>query len=133
MSGRIALALVLHNHQPVGNFGWVIEDVFEHAYAPMLAALERHPRIRVGLHYSGPLLAWLADQRPDFLPRVRALVERGQVEVLGGGLAEPILPAIPARDRLGQLVALADLVESAVGVRPRGAWLAERVWEPDLP
>lgn len=133
MSGRIALALVLHNHQPVGNFGWVIEDVLEHAYAPMLAALERHPRIRVGLHYSGPLLAWLADRRPAFLPRVRALVERGQVEVLGGGLAEPILPAIPAHDRVGQLAALADLVESTVGVRPRGAWLAERVWEPDLP
>ena len=26
---RISLALVLHNHQPVGNFGWVIEEVFK--------------------------------------------------------------------------------------------------------
>ena len=28
---RIALALVLHSHQPVGNFGWVIAEVFEKA------------------------------------------------------------------------------------------------------
>ena len=28
---------------------------------------------------------------------------------------------------------MADVVESIAGRRPRGAWLAERVWEPDLP
>jgi hypothetical protein len=57
LSGRVSLALVIHNHQPVGNFGWVIQDVYEHAYSPMLGALERHPGIRLGLHYSGPLLS----------------------------------------------------------------------------
>ena len=25
---RISLALTLHNHQPIGNFGWVFADVF---------------------------------------------------------------------------------------------------------
>jgi hypothetical protein len=39
---HVALALVLHNHQPVGNFGWVFADVYEQAYRPMLDALERH-------------------------------------------------------------------------------------------
>ena len=40
---RIALALAIHNHQPVGNFGWVIGQVYEQAYRPMLEAIERHP------------------------------------------------------------------------------------------
>ncbi len=133
MAGRITLALVIHNHQPVGNFGWVIEDVYERAYRPFVEALERHPGIRCALHYSGPLLHWLRTVHPEFLDRVRALVEDGRVEVLGGGYAEPILVALPHRDRLAQLRRLAEEVEAWLGRRPTGAWLAERVWEPDLP
>jgi alpha-amylase len=133
VSRRIALALTLHNHQPVGNFGWVIEETHRHAYLPMVEALERHPGVRVALHYTGPLLEWLAAEHPDFLERLRALVARGQVEILGGGYFEPVLASLPERDRLSQLVRMADEVERLFGTRPRTAWLAERVWEPDLP
>jgi alpha-amylase len=132
LGGRVSLSLVIHNHQPVGNFGWVIEDVFEHAYSPMLHALERHPGIRLGLHYTGPLLQWMAAERPDSIDQIRALVDRGQVEIVGGGYYEPILVALPDRDRHGQLVRMRDELETTFGQRPRGAWLAERVWEPSL-
>jgi hypothetical protein len=130
---RISLALALHNHQPVGNFGWVFGDVFEHAYEPMLDALDRHPGVRLGLHYSGSLLDWMRAERPAFLGRLRAVVERDQAELLGGGYYEPVLASLPQRDRLGQLTRMADELERITGRRPRGAWLAERVWEPDLP
>jgi 4-alpha-glucanotransferase len=133
MPARISLGLVIHNHQPVGNFGWVIEEVFERAYLPMVDALERHPGVRVGLHYSGPLIEWLRVERPGFLDRVAALAARGQVELLGGGWYEPILASLPARDRAWQLDRMADQIQGAFGSRPGGAWLAERVWEPDLP
>ena len=133
MTARIALALAIHNHQPVGNFGWVFEDVFGKAYDPLLQALERHPGVRLSLHYTGPLIEWIRTEHPDFLGRLGALVERGQVEVLGGGYYEPVLVSLPERDRHGQLVRMADEVERLVGRRPRGAWLAERVWEPQLP
>lgn len=133
MSRRIALALTLHNHQPVGNFGWVIEETHRHAYLPMVETLERHPGVRVGLHYTGPLLEWLLAEHPDFIARLRALVTRGQVEILGGGYFEPVLASLPERDRLSQLTRMADEVERLFGRRPTAAWLAERVWEPDLP
>ena len=132
MSGRVSLALVLHNHQPVGNFGWVIEDVYERAYAPMLGALERHPGIRLALHYTGPLLQWMAANRPEAIARIRVLVDRGQVEIVGGGFYEPILVTLPDRDRHGQLIRMRDELEGMFGRRPAGAWLAERVWEPSL-
>ena len=133
MPNRIALALAIHNHQPVGNFGWVIGQVYEQAYRPMLEAIERHPGISLSLHYSGPLLDWLGREQPDFLDRLRALVASGRIELLGGGYYEPILASLPERDRIGQLERMADELERTTGVRPRGAWLAERVWEPDLP
>src|SRR5450830_386598 len=132
LSGRVSLTLVLHNHQPVGNFGWVIEDVYEHAYSPMLHALERHPRIRLGLHYTGPLLQWLAANRPEAIAQIRRLSARGQVEIVGGGYYEPILVTLPDRDRHGQLIRMRDELEGMFGRRPAGAWLAERVWEPSL-
>jgi hypothetical protein len=128
----VSLSLVVHNHQPVGNFGWVIEDVFEHAYQPLLDALERHRGIHLGLHYTGPLLRWMAANRPGSIDQVRGLVSRGQIEIVGGGFYEPILITLPDRDRHGQLVRMADELEKLVGRRPRGAWLAERVWEPSL-
>jgi alpha-amylase len=130
---RISLTLVLHNHQPVGNFGFVFEDNYRAAYEPMLAALRRHPGVRLGLHYTGPLLDWFKAQKPEFLDALRGLVDRGQVEILGGGYYEPVLASLREVDRVGQLVRMADEVESLFGRRPDGAWLAERVWEPDVP
>jgi alpha-amylase len=133
LSRRIALALTFHNHQPVGNFGWVIEDTYRAAYLPMIEALERHPGVRLALHYTGPLLDWLVAEHPDIIARLRALVTQGQVEILGGGYFEPVLASLPERDRLSQLIRMADEVERLFGRRPAVAWLAERVWEPDLP
>jgi 4-alpha-glucanotransferase len=130
---RISLALALHNHQPVGNFGWVFAEVFETAYRPMLEALERHRGVRLSLHYTGPLLDWLTAERPEVIDRLGDLVDRGQVEILGGGYFEPVLASLPERDRIGQLERMAGEIERRFGRRPRGAWLAERVWEPDLP
>ena len=133
MAPRISLALAIHNHQPVGNFGWVFAEVYDRAYLPLLEALERHPGVRLSLHYTGPLLEWLAVERPEFLARLGALAARQQVELLGGGLYEPILASLPEPDRVDQLVRMAETVEGITGRRPSGAWLAERVWEPDLP
>lgn len=133
MAPRISLALAIHNHQPVGNFGWVFAEVFDQAYAPMVAILDRHPSVRLSLHYTGPLLEWLRRERPGFVEQLAALVARGQVEIMGGGYYEPVLASLPERDRVGQARRMADELEATFGVRPAGAWLAERVWEPDVP
>jgi len=128
----VTLVIVVHDHQPVGNFDGVFAAAFEDAYAPFLAFLESRPALRIGLHTSGPLLEWLAAQRPEYLARLRALVGRGQVEPWGGAMYEPILPAIPEHDRQGQIAAMAERLEREFGKKPRGLWLAERVWEPGL-
>ena len=128
----VTLVLCIHNHQPVGNLPGVFEDAYQRAYLPFLEAIEEFPEIKVVLHNTGPLLEWYEGHAPDYIERVRALVERGQVEVLGGGFYEPILCAIPERDALGQMQMMTDYVSDRFGVRPRGMWLAERVWEPRL-
>jgi len=129
----VTLTLIVHDHQPVGNFDHVIAQACDDAYDPFLGLLERHSRLRLAMHVSGPLLEWLAKHRREHLARLGALVARGQVEPWGGGFYEPVLSAIPKRDRQGQIALMGDWIEEELGVRPRGLWLTERVWEPDLP
>ncbi|MBV9709654.1 MAG: 4-alpha-glucanotransferase, partial [Ktedonobacteraceae bacterium] len=132
-TSSIHLGLLLHNHQPVGNFPWVFQQVYEEAYLPMLTALERHPGVRLSLHYTGSLLDWLEETHPDFLQRIATLVQRKQVEMVSGGYYEPILPSIPDTDKIAQIRRLTERIERNFGTRPTGMWIAERVWEPGLP
>jgi alpha-amylase len=129
---RIYLGLAIHNHQPLGNFPWVFEDAYQSAYLPMLEALLRHPSISVALHYSGCLFDWLSSAHPEFFKMLSRLISREQVEMLGGGYYEPILPMIPDADKLGQIGKMSEYIRQEFGRRPRGLWLAERVWEPSL-
>ena len=117
----------------MGNFDRVIEDAYQKSYAPFVRALREHPRIHLSLHFSGILLEWLEKRHPEYFQQLRGLVDRGQVELVGGGYYEPILPAIPDADKIAQLRKLADYLQHHFGSAPRGAWIAERVWEPTLP
>jgi len=130
---KFQLVLLIHAHQPVGNFDDVLERAYMQSYSPFLEVLSRHPSIRLGLHFSGCLLEWLERAHPEYFDRLRALVNLGQVEIVGGGFYEPILIAIPPEDRREQIARLADFIEKHFRARPHGAWLAERVWEPQLP
>jgi alpha-amylase len=130
---KFQLVLIIHAHQPVGNFENVFEDSYRRCYLPFIETLEKHPRVRLALHFSGGLLDWIGRAHPEYFECLRELCARKQVEMLGGGFYEPILIAIPPQDRTAQLRRLADYIEKHFGARPRGAWLTERVWEPQLP
>ena len=129
MSQTVALLFGVHAHQPVGNFPEVMEATFQRCYKPFFATVYRYPEFRFALHCSGGLLEWLFRQHPHDMALLSEMSQRGQVELFGGGDMEPVLAAIPQRDRLSQLAAMSDRIEQIFGQRPRGAWLTERVWE----
>ncbi len=133
MPQNFHLALLIHAHQPCGNFEHVLERAYQSSYLPFLEHLEKYPAVRLGLHYSGPLLTWIEQHRPEYFARLKALVQRGQVELVGGGFYEPILITIPTEDQREQIIRLTSYLERHFGRLPSGAWLAERVWEPQLP
>ena len=132
-TSSIHLGLVIHNHQPVGNFPWVFQQVYEESYLPMIKALEQHPNVRLSLHYTGSLLDWFDEAQPEFLRRLAALVWRNQIEIVSGGYYEPILPSIPDDDKIAQIRRLTERLSRDFGVNASGMWIAERVWEPSLP
>jgi len=129
---QITLILAIHNHQPVGNFDHIFEEAYQKAYLPFIKVLEKHPNIKVSLHYSGSLLNWFLEKHPEIISKVKNLIQQGQVEILTGGFYEPILPSIPDIDKKGQIEKLTATIKNYFGIVPKGMWLAERVWEPSL-
>jgi alpha-amylase len=129
---HVRFAFVLHNHQPVGNFDDVFERALADSYEPFLDVLEKFPRVPVAIHTSGSLLEWLERKRPVYVDRLRRLVEKGRVEILGGGFYEPILTMIPSADRRGQILGYTQHLEDLFNQRIRGMWVPERVWEQNL-
>ncbi|MBN2081539.1 DUF1926 domain-containing protein [bacterium] len=117
----------------MGNFDTVIDSSCDKAYLPFLKMLAKYPRIKLGLHTSGCLWEWLEANRPEYGKLVAELCRRGQIELLGGGMYEPILPVLPRGDALWQLTRMNQFLGERFGAAPRGMWCPERVWEPHLP
>ena len=130
---KFSLVLLIHGHQPIGNFEAVLEQTYRRSYLPFVECLLRHPGVRLGLHYSGPLLEWFEERHPEFFLHLQKLNSRGQIELVGGGFYEPILVAIPPEDQTRQIQLMRDYLKEKFGREPEGAWLAERVWEPQVP
>ncbi len=121
----------IHNHQPLGNFGWVFEGAYEHSYRPFMEILEDYPGMRVSVHISGPLLEWLEENKPEYIDLLRSLVRKGQLEIVVAGFYEPVLAAIPKEDRIEQIRLLKEFAKK-LGYDAKGVWLTERVWQPEL-
>ena len=130
---KVFFLFSLHNHQPVGNFGHIFEQAYDNCYHPLLETLKSFPSFKMSLHHSGPLIEWLEKNRPSYFKTLKGMVAKGQVEILSGGFYEPILSSLPERDAVGQIKMMNDWIKKTFNTTPRGAWLAERIWDSSLP
>lgn len=132
MTKKTALLFGVHAHQPVGNFPFVMDDAHRRCYQPFLHMMHRFPDFPFAIHISGWLFDYLLKHYPGDIKLLREMVQRGQAEIFGAGYTEPVLAAIPVRDRIGQIERMSDCMEKSLGQRPVGAWLTERVWESSV-
>ncbi len=131
--GTVFFPMIWHAHQPVGNFPWVIEEAYQKAYLPLIQTISKYPTIKSSFHISGPLLNWIQETHPEYLEQIVTLYSRKQIEIIGGGFYEPILATIPDRDKELQIQLMIDWWGENYSIKPKGIWLAERVWIPSLP
>lgn len=123
----------LHNHQPVGNFDHVFEWGFKDSYNKAMEILAKYPEFKFAVHHSGPLLEWIESHHPEYFQTLRTMVDRGQLEIIGGGFYEPIFSIISESDINGQLEMMQNYCMKKFGKIPSGFWTAERVWDPEIP
>ncbi len=132
-SGTVNLILGACSQRPVGCSDEDLESCYQGHYKPLAQLAYRFPRCSWMLHLGGELLEWIDRCHPELIMLLREMVKRRQMEPLGGGFFAPILSIIPALDRVGQIEKLTTELRVRFGTRPRGAWLADCVWEPSLP
>ena len=129
----VNMPIIFHFHQPVDQKGLIYEDVYQKSYIPLIDNIFEFSGIKFTLHFSGNLLEWLLENKPEFIEKLKVMAKKGQIEIIGGGYYEPIFAIIPYRDRIAQMKKLSDLIKKEFGLEVRGAWLSERVWEPNYP
>ncbi len=120
-----------HNHQPIGNFDYVIEEAYEKSYLPFFKLAAKYD-VKFATHFSGILLDWLEKNHPEQLALLKKMVTSGQLEIISGGYYEPILAVIPDRDKHEQITRLTSRIKELLDYDASGLWLAERVWEQQL-
>ncbi len=129
---RINFIFVIHFHQPTGQLDWVFERIYENCYKLLLDVFKRYTDIRLTVHISGPMLLEMIDRYPDWISEMAKLGDHGSIEFLAGSIGEAILPILPPEDRYYQVREYIRVFEKQFGFRPRGMWLPERVWEPNI-
>lgn len=132
VSEPLSLTFVFHGHQPTANSDSLVRQIVENSYIPFLNLVSMNPWFKCCFHLSGSLIDRLLQLFPFIIDRLADLTQKGQVELLGGGYHEPLLPLLPAIDRRQQMKALQERLFEIFQVRPQGVWLAERFWEQSL-
>jgi hypothetical protein len=132
MKNGLSIILGFHNHIPYGAGDEEGEHIYAARLKPFIQTLRRFPKIPAVLHYSGTLLTWLEANHPEHASILEGLIVRKQVEILGGGFYEPMMPLLPQIDKIGQIELLSAYLRKKFGKRPQGCWIPEAAWEQPL-
>lgn len=98
----------------------------------LIDLLNEYKNIKIVLHLSGNLISCLDKKYSEFSGKIRELLEHNRLELLSGGMYEPIFPFIPKEDRHAQISLMNRLINHTYGYVPYGAWITEYSWEPNV-
>ncbi len=132
MKNIIPFLFGIHMHQPVDNFGNVLEEAVRKCYFPFFKTVSRYPEFKFSVHCSGWLLEQVQLHFPELFSIMKQLSDAGSLEFLSGGYYEPILCSIPSIDRIGQIKKLTNSIKKNFHQTACGIWLTERVWEESI-
>ena len=132
MKDNLSVILCSYAHLPSGTDEAEFEALYSTAIKPLISSLEKYPRINLALHYSGVILYWIERRHPEFFMLLEDIFQRKQVEILGGGFYNPVLPLLPQSDKIGQIEMLSTYLRKHFGKRPQGCWLPSMTWEQSL-
>ena len=131
MKGHIAFCP--HFHQPHFQLYKTREEAFVNSYQPWLDMLKKAVELDgfyINLHFSGPFLYWLQNQKNYYLDDFKQLITSNKIGIIGGLADEPFIQLSSRRDDfLYQLKKYDELMYKTIGVSAeqwQGIHLVER-------
>lgn len=110
----------------------LIDKDYKTIYAPLVKFLFSHPNFKFNFSFSGPEILYFKKRHTELLSICKSMIERNQIEILGGGFYNPILPLLSSVDRNGQIDMLSSEIRQNFQKRPRGAFLFADSWDSSL-
>ena len=109
-----------------------LEQQYQSVFKPVISYLYENPSKKISFSFSGPQLDWLEKNHVEFLTLLRELINKKQVELIGGGYYNPIFPLLQPIDRNGQIEMMTQELRRITGKRPRGISVLSSVWDNSL-
>ena len=110
----------------------LFEKDYNLVYKPLIKFLYSHEDFPFSFSFTGNQIIFFKKRKNEIISIIRELIERKQVEILGGGYYDPVLPLIYPVDRNGQIDSLSTELRHTVGKRPRGITLHGDIWDSSL-
>ena len=109
-----------------------LEKEYQKLYKPLVKFLFSNPEFHFTFYFTGPAIQFYKKKKSEFITILKQLSERNQIEILGGGFYDPVLPLLYTADRNGQLDLLSSEIRQTIGKRPRGCSLFADCWDCSL-
>lgn len=110
----------------------LLEDNYQKVFKGALTFLYSHPDFYLSIAFTGPQLDYYERKHPESIELLKDLLDRKQIEIIGGGYYAPVFPLINSSDRLGQIEKMSLSISSSLGKCPYGMYLFGNVWDPML-
>ncbi|NTU98566.1 hypothetical protein HGA64_00980 [Candidatus Falkowbacteria bacterium] len=127
---------VLHLYQPANIESNKIVEATNLSYERIIRALEDCPQARITLNIAGSLLKrWVEEfSYLDLVERIKKLIRSGQVELLGSAAYHALLPLVPEREALKQIVEQENVLREHFGedLQLKGFFLPELAYSADI-
>lgn len=122
----------LHFYQPANTDKNKILEATEASYERIIRGLEENPNIKFTINISGCLLLRLDDElkRIDLIRRIKRLVLKKQIELVGTAAYHPLLPLIDRRQAKEQIKENENIVKKYFGekIKLRGFFFPEMAY-----
>jgi hypothetical protein len=110
----------------------ILEKDYQTVYKPLIKFLYTHPEISFSFNCTGNQIKFYKKRKNEILTILKQLIEKQQIEVLGGAYYDAILPLLYPADRNGQIDLLSTELRQNLGKRPRGIALYQDSWDSSL-
>jgi len=123
----------LHFYQPANIEFYSIREALNKSYWRLVRLLEEHPNLRMTANISGCLLERLADEGEiDFINRLKFLVKKGRLELVGSAAYHGLLPLLPEQEIIRQIKENEKILKKYFGkdFKPAGFFFPEMAYSP---